>query len=296
MVKKISKIIFLILKFFDDIFLKITQKSILIWFKDFFEENSYKLITLKKSNKKLKFFTPNFLSNWLVEDFYKKEPETIEWIETFSKKNKKFIFWDIGANIGLYSIYAAQIHKYSEVVSFEPSFNNLRILSRNVFINNLNKKIKIFQLPLNNKNILFSEFKENKFLEGSSHNTFHYNFDFEGKQIKTGNSYSILGCSIKYILDNNLLSIPDYIKIDVDGIEHMIFKGIGNYLSNKKIKEIQVEINENFETQFETVVNLLKKNGFYIKEKKRNEEYMGYKNEKFSKTYNYFFHRNSQRT
>ena len=40
-------------------------------------------------------------------------------------------------NIGLYSIYAALRHKNIEVISFEPSTNNLRILSRNISINNL---------------------------------------------------------------------------------------------------------------------------------------------------------------
>lgn len=291
MIKKISKLIFSILSFFDNILSRITNKSILIWFKDFFEENSYTSITIKKYQKKLKFFTPNFLSNWLVEDFFNKEPETLEWIENFSKKSQKFVFWDIGANIGLYSTYAAKIHESAEVISFEPSTNNLRILSRNIFINNLHQKIKIFQLPLSDKDLNFAEFKESQFIEGSSHNCFNYDIDFEGKKIKENNNYNIIGCSIKYILDNNLLPIPDFIKIDVDGIEHMILQGAGNYLQNKKIKEIQIEINENFKDHYKTVINLLTKNGFQIKEKKRNENLMIYKNSKFSKTYNYFFYR-----
>ena len=40
------------------------------------------------------------------EHFYKKEPETLQWISEFSN-NEKTIFWDIGSNIGLYSIYNA---------------------------------------------------------------------------------------------------------------------------------------------------------------------------------------------
>ena len=51
------------------------------------------------------------------------------------------IFWDIGANIGIYSIYAALKHQHIQVVSFEPSTSNLRILSRNISINNLDEKI-----------------------------------------------------------------------------------------------------------------------------------------------------------
>ena len=41
-------------------------------------------------------------------------------------------------------------------------------------------------------------------------------------------NYQLLGFSIKDILDNKFLEIPDYIKIDVDGIEHLILSGAGN--------------------------------------------------------------------
>ena len=51
------------------------------------------------------------------------------------------LFIDIGANIGLYSIYAAIKHSNSEVISFEPSTSNLRVLSRNISINKLEEKI-----------------------------------------------------------------------------------------------------------------------------------------------------------
>ena len=52
------------------------------------------------------------------------------------------------------------------------------------------------------------------------------------------------------MLDNKLLEIPNYIKIDVDGIEHLILEGAGNYLKSKKIKSLSIEINENFYSQF----------------------------------------------
>ena len=58
--------------------------------------------------KKISFFTPKFHYKMEIDTFYSKEPETLEWIDNFDNDNKdKIIFWDIGANIGLYSIYAA---------------------------------------------------------------------------------------------------------------------------------------------------------------------------------------------
>ena len=85
MIKVISKFIFNFLNFFDFVLLKVTKRSFLIWFKDFYEKNSYKKIELN-NKQELTFFTPNYLTNWLVDDFFIKEPETLEWIENFKKE------------------------------------------------------------------------------------------------------------------------------------------------------------------------------------------------------------------
>jgi FkbM family methyltransferase len=289
MIKKISYIIFSFLNFLDKILKLITKRSFLIWFKDFLEKDSYKKIKLDNDKTELEFFTPNYLTNWLVNDFYSKEPETLDWIRNFEKKEKKIIFWDIGANIGLYSIFAAKIHKNIKVISFEPSTNNLRILSRNIFINNLVNKIKIFQLPLGDKPNNFSNFSESLFLEGASHNSFDHDLDFEGKNIKITNNYKILGTTIKNIIEQKILELPDYIKIDVDGIEHLILKGAGNVLSNENIKSIQIEINEKYQEQYKSILNFMRENGFILKNKKRNENLLIYRDPKFSETFNYFF-------
>ena len=81
---------------------QILKRSILIWFNDFIQERSYK--SIKILEKEIKFFVPNQLLNWRVDTYFSKEPETLEWIDNFEKK-ENLIFWDIGANIGLYSIY-----------------------------------------------------------------------------------------------------------------------------------------------------------------------------------------------
>ena len=71
--------------------------------------DSYKLI--KINNIDVKFFCPNPLLISRIENFFIDEPETIDWINKFDHK-KKIEFWDIGANIGQYSIYAAIMKKY----------------------------------------------------------------------------------------------------------------------------------------------------------------------------------------
>ena len=90
-----------------------------------------KIVICKDFN--LTFYVPNRLSYYRVDTFHLKEPETLEWVDNFKKES---VFWDIGANIGLYSCYAAK-KNFTKVYAFEPSIFNLEWLGKNIFLNNL---------------------------------------------------------------------------------------------------------------------------------------------------------------
>ncbi len=285
MVKKLSYICFCILVFLDKIFKTLTKRSILIWFNDFIQDRSYR--SIKILNKEIKFFVPNDLLNWRVDTFFTKEPETLEWIDNFEKK-ENLIFWDVGANIGLYSIYNSLKNPKSTTIAFEPSSSNLRVLTRNISINNLEKNIKVVPMPLTNKKNIFQEMKEGQFLEGGALNSFGEKFDFEGKEFKHIMKYNLLGTTMNYFIENSILDIPDYIKIDVDGIEHLILEGGDKILNHNKLKSLSIEINENFKEQYDKVLNLMEKNKFKILHKKHNDDFL-FEGNKFIKTFNYIF-------
>ncbi len=286
MIKGISKIIFSLVFIVEKFLNFLFKRSIIIYLSELIQNISNNKIIVE--NKKVTFFVPNSLIKWRVNTLYSKEPETIEWINEFSKR-KKTIFWDIGANIGLYSIYNSIKNKNTFSIAFEPSSSNLRVLSRNISLNKLQKKIKIFSLPLTKNLKGFMPLKERFFQEGGSMNVFGEKFNFEGKKLKSEMYYDLFGINIKFLLDNKLLDIPDYIKIDVDGIEHLILEGAGSYLKNKKIKSISIEINENFKLQYLNVLKIMKNNNFIIRHKKNNIENFVGANKKFFKTYNYIF-------
>ena len=281
---KLIYFIYRVLALFDKIIIKFTKNSFLTVFKEFIEEDSYTAINILA--KKITFFTPTKITKWRVDTFFSKEPETLEWIDSFKNTNK-IIFWDIGSNIGLYSIYAALKHENIEVVSFEPSTSNLRSLSRNISINNLYKKIKISQFPLTEKKNQYLLMKESSFVEGGALHTFGENFDHEGKPFKGKNNYIIYGTSIDYLIDSKILLIPNYIKIDVDSVEHLILRGGKKYLSSPEIKSISVELNENFKEQHDEVFKILQESGFEFINKKRSAK-IDVSN-KFFGTYNFIF-------
>lgn len=81
---------------------------------------------------------------WRARTLFTKEPETIEWIDDFQEGD---VFWDVGANVGVYTLYAATTHKL-QVLAFEPSASNYLLLNRNVEINKLSDRVRAYCVGL----------------------------------------------------------------------------------------------------------------------------------------------------
>ena len=283
--KILALIIFKILFYLDKIFGFILRKNFIYFFSDLINLN----LNIKKKllDKEIIFFAPNLIIKWRVDTLSSKEPNTLSWIDNF--QNNKKIFWDIGANIGLYSIYAALKHSNIKVISFEPSTSNLRVLSRNIALNKLSDKISIYQPALSKEENSFMMFQESQFIEGWSMNQFSNDIKLNESTNKQ-QYYKIYGTNIDSLIRNNILKVPNYIKIDVDGIEHLILQGSVNTLTNKNIKSILVEIDESHNDQLQSILNLMQKNNFIIKEK--DNVLINQKSKKFKHQFNYIFERN----
>ena len=79
---------------------------------------------------------------------------------------------------------------------------------------------------------------------------------------------------------------PNYIKMDVDGIEHLILKGAGSILKN--VKSILIEINEDFKKQSVESTRYLSEAGLVVKEKRQSDMF---KNSPYKNSYNQIWHR-----
>ena len=223
--------------------------------------NEKKNIIIK--NKKFTFYVPNDMNNFRFETFLTKEPETLNWINTF-EKNKTF--WDVGANIGLYSCYAAKI-KDTKVYAFEPSIFNLELLGKNIYENKETSKITIVPIPLNDK-ILESTLNYQNTELGGALSTFGEKVTHDGSKFKDIFKFSIVGLTMDDVGKSFGIPQPDYLKIDVDGIEYLILKGGEVMLKN--VNSIMVEVNENLENK-NKISELLIRSGFELKEKYKSE-------------------------
>ena len=236
---------------------------------------------IKYNNVKLNYYSPNRINKFRIETFSSKEPETLKWIENFEENG---VLWDIGANIGLYTCYAAKL-KNTSVYAFEPSVFNIELLTKNVFINKLSKKVTIVPLPLVDK-IKESEFNMTSKDIGGSSSTFDKDYTYDGSKLKREFHYKMLGVTMNDCVNVLKIKQPDYIKIDVDGIEHLILEG-GNQIL-KKIKGIIVEVDEKFLMQSEKTKKYLSEAGLVQKEKKHSDII---EKSKFKNVYNQIWER-----
>lgn len=194
--------------------------------------------------------------SWLksrFEDTPPLEPTTLQWIDEATENS---VLWDIGANIGSYVIYAG-LKKNMKVVAFEPSPFNIEFLSRNIWLNNLESQVTVVPNPLSS-DVTQAKLLMKSIEWGNSGSTFGENYAENGQPIEVEFEYQTIGFSMDQALTWLGLAQPDYIKLDVDGIEGLILSGGKTVLS--KVKSLLVEVPE-FESGQRLVQSALKQAG-----------------------------------
>lgn len=206
-----------------------------------------------------------------------KEPDTINWIDEYI--NDGDVLYDIGANIGVYSLYAAK-YKNAITYSFEPESANYYYLNKNIYHNNLSNKIKAYNIALNDSNLL-SVLNLSQFRPGAGNHNFNKELDPNHKKFNSAFKQGMIGLSVDDFIYEWGGETPNHIKIDVDGNEHIVINGMTNILKDMKLKTIAIEVNLNLETDDE-LKNKLISYGFKLLTDERyiNNEYLsnGYMN------------------
>lgn len=219
---------------------------------------------IKFDNFDLKFSNPNNITDWRIKTFNSKEPETLDWISKFTPNST---FWDIGANIGQYSMYAAKKYKNLKVISFEPSVFNLELLARNIYINKLGN-ITIMPLPISNNN-QDNYFSMTNTQWGGALSSYGTNNNWEGEKMNIKFNYKLFSIMPQTLVSTYDLKYPDYLKIDVDGTEDLILISFEKNI--KKIKSILIEVNDNFIEQKNNIESFLLSNNFKLVQKAQSD-------------------------
>ena len=216
---------------------------------------SKKLVPRKKvriNNLTFTLSCTNWITHFRWYTFKKKEPETIYFINNFIKDRD--IFFDIGANIGVFSIYAAKLYKNLQVISIEPESSNLSILKENIIENKLSKQILSYSLAISDK-VGLSKLHLQDFAPGAAlhtENKGEIKFSAEGKHpILWAEGISTV--TLDYFCEETK-RFPNIIKIDTDGNEKKILKGAKTTLKNPALRSIIMEMPENESSFCESIL------------------------------------------
>lgn len=198
-----------------------------------------------------------------------KEPETIAWLQRSLRPDD--VFFDVGANIGAYSLVADAIGAGRvRSFAFEPSFATFAQLSRNIFLNGASKRIVPLCVALTDHTGLLS-FRYSDFSSGAARHNLEAS-EVAGEQF-------VLAISLDELLSRFGLPTPSVLKIDVDGGEAAALKGAALTLKAQRLRTVLVEFDDTLD-ETRTLCALLEQSGFQMSAKHRRYD---------STYYNYIF-------
>ena len=213
------------------------------------KENYARVAELEKLNlvsssiirgKELSFITNSKRLLWQAYGQEYIEPELLDFIDDIPSTSTYF---DIGASNGVFALYAAI--KGISVVCFEPEIANFSLLNHNTYLNSKSSLIDIsnFNIALSDENGIGEIYIEK--YEAGGHLKI---LDSDLNRNKTSFNPDFIQKVLKYKLDDFLkltnLRIPNFLKIDVDGAEQRVLKGMTGLLKNDKLQKIFIELEE----------------------------------------------------
>ena len=170
-------------------------------------------------------------------EFATREPETLAWIDAFETPCR---FWDIGANIGVFSIYAG-LRLGVEVRAFEPAAASYGALCRNIEANRLGDRVQAYCLAISDRTEL-GRLNLSGTNAGSVFNAFESTDDCFGNEIAVVFRQGMVGFSIDSFRRLFGLAAPNYLKIDVDSIEERILAGARETLRDPDLRSVLIEL------------------------------------------------------
>lgn len=208
----------------------------------------------------LKVVALNPQEQWRWDTMRTKEPGTVRWIE--AQVHPGDTFYDIGANVGVYTLLAAQLIGEGRVYAFEPHVPTAKSLLTNVSLNECGKVVTVLTCALH-RTAGFFPFNYRKMVSGSSghqlgHTTGEYGEPFE--PTATELKYAT---TLRFLVSRHLIEPPTLIKLDVDGNELEILRGMGSVILDPRLRSLQVEVHPRDDVP---VIHFMQESGFTVAE------------------------------
>jgi FkbM family methyltransferase len=198
------------------------------------------------------FTTPNRHTAWRVDTLFSKEPDTIEWIAGFAPGD---VLLDVGANVGMYSVFAAKTRGV-RVYAFEPESQNYAILNRNILLNGLDGLVQAYCVALADE-VKVDKLYLSEFVAGSSCHSYGAEIGFDDRPRRSAFAQGCLSSTIDALVSAAAVPAPNHIKVDVDGIEPNVIAGARKTLADSRVRSVLIEINTNLDAHWKIVDEML---------------------------------------
>ena len=164
---------------------------------------------------------------------------------------KDDVILDIGAHIGVFTVFAAKLAYEGQIYSFEPDPENFSQLVKNINLNG-EKRVKSFNLGVDAKA------GTRDFYVSVLHSGGNSLIDNKGKRI------SAKFCTLADIFEKNDLDRVDFLKMDVEGAEYDVLLNTPQEYFDK-IGNIGLEVHDWITTrQSPELLQFLEKKGFTV--------------------------------
>ena len=197
------------------------------------------------------YATPNRATRWRAETLFEKEPVTLRWM---SELGPEAVLADIGANVGMYSVWAAKVGG-ARVWAFEPEAQNFALLNRNIQLNGLGERVRAYCVALSDR-AGYSELHLSETAAGGSNHAYGEPLNFKLEAMQAAYVQGCAGTTLDELVGAGVLPQPSHIKIDVDGFEHKVIAGAARTLRDERLRSMIVEINRNLAAHRALVVEI----------------------------------------
>jgi FkbM family methyltransferase len=201
-----------------------------------------KPMLLRDDGREYRYACASFDEYVRAESLFYKEPGTIRLVREELREGD--VFYDIGANMGIYSVPAAvAVGKRGRVYAFEPHVANAESLLRNVSLNGLQDRVQVMSCALNDSPGFF-DFKYEQLAPGTSMSQLGSDRDAFGRELRPEASELKFATTVDELVAGGAVEPADVVKIDVDGNELRILRGMRRLLEEpNRPRAVQVEVN-----------------------------------------------------
>jgi FkbM family methyltransferase len=174
-----------------------------------------------------------------------KEPLTVEWIESLPPGS---VLYDIGANVGAYSLIAAlRPGGPLRVVAVEPAAASYALLCDHISLNGVGEAVTPLPVVLGERTAL-ARFGYATLEAGAAS---HVGISGHGA---VAYSQPMLMFRLDDLVERFSLPAPQHVKLDVDGAELEVLRGAGALLADAELRSVLVEVPQPLESEIEHVM------------------------------------------